>query len=158
MSQEDVKSGNDTQKDKGQRSTDVGDVVSVLCIIWCAFGAVWQFVDFGLLGGAQVVVDTFKIDSFVVWLGALANVGVWVTGAFVCWLIKTDRTWTAGARAIAAIAVAFVARLLVWLLAQLFAMAVVEGESWLLALVAACLVSLSFGWASLKEFFDTVVS
>lgn len=158
MSQEDVKPGNDTQEDKGQRSTDLGDAVSVLCIILCAFGAVWQFVDFGLLGGAQVIVDTFKIDSLVVWLGVLANVGVWVTGAYFCWACKTDCTLTAGARAIAAIAFVFAARLLVWLLAQLFGMCVAEGGSWLVAFFLACLVLCTSGWECLKAFFDTSVS
>ncbi|WP_144744302.1 hypothetical protein [Enorma burkinafasonensis] len=149
MSQEDVKPGSDTQEGKEKRNTDVGDVVCVLCIGWCICGAVWQFVDFGLLGGAQMVSDTLNIDSTVVLLGMLANVGVWVTGACICWVVKSECRWTAGARAIAVIATACVARLLVWLMAQLLGMYFIS-VYWAGAYLISCLLLIFIGWTFFK--------
>lgn len=153
MSQEELKPGNNTQEE-GQRRTDAGDVIGVLCIVWCVFGAVWQFVDYGLLGGAQTIVDTFEVGGFYVWIGALANVGIWVTGAWFCWVIKNTYTWTPGARVIASLASACAARLLVWLLAQLFGMCVVEGGLWWGAFLLVCFLPCGFGWECLKGFLE----
>lgn len=154
MSQEETSSDNGAQGGKGRRQTDAGDVVAIICCVICVLGAIWQFIDFGFLGGAIIVADSFDIHLNLVWLGALSNVVIWAFSAYLAYQFKNEEQMTAGARVMASIACVCAARFLVWAFAQLFGWAAVEGGLWIGAYSLICLLALSFGWELVKMILD----
>lgn len=160
QSRAEEKSGNEAKEGKEKkevkenkesvkhRITDMGDVISMLCVAWCIFGVVWQFIDYGLLDGAQKIISSFEIEWWIVWLGAFANASAWLIGAALClWLKREKRlVWTSGVRVVASISVVCVVRLFVVWLVQLFVLFVAREGSWKDAYPVFCWIAVCFGW------------
>ena len=139
--------------------TDAGDVVAIICAVYCIIGTVWQAVDFWLLGKAQELIDAldymgdFYIEDFylgdistlVVYV-ALMNIALWSAGAYFCWKIKNTEKMTAGARALVAVTVVVAARLCVWLVSQQF-YAVLAGNTLAMVIYGIIYIQVSWGMA-----------
>ena len=111
--------------------TDAGDVVAIICAVYCIIGAVWQLIDFKFLNNAQELIDSLDFiedASSLVGYVLFMNVALWSAGAYFCWKAKNAEKMTAGARALIAIAVVAASRVCVWLVSQQF-YAVLAGDS-----------------------------
>ena len=156
--------GKSPNKDAGgsrgaERVTDAGDVAAVICAAYCIIGAVWQAVDFWLLGKAQELIDALDymgdfyfedyylgdISTLVVYV-ALMNIALWSAGAYFCWKVKNTERMTAGARALIAVTVVVAARLCVWLVSQQF-YAVLAGNTLAMVIYGIICIQVSWGMA-----------
>lgn len=119
-----------------RRKIDAADVISLLSVGACVLAALWQVIDYVLLGNAQVVIDAFDeviqtndSSAGLVWTGFALSVLIWLVAALLILVVEgghSEDEFTVGATIFMSIALIIAARLLIELVYWIVGMGLVN--------------------------------
>lgn len=124
------------EENEERRKIDAADVISLLGVGACVLAALWQVIDYVLLGNAQVVIDAFDeviqtddSSAGLVWTGFALSVLIWLVAAGSICVVAgghSEDKFTVGATIFLSIALIIAARLLIELVYWIIGMGLVN--------------------------------
>lgn len=139
-----VEPNKDVQEDNNRR-TDVGDIVSIICIIFCLINAARDAICYWVLDDARVLAEAYGVSEGDVVVAAFSFVYIWFYGIALCEAVREQKGWTAGARAVAAIACVCATICVIWFCDRVAVSALAERENFSGVVVVMLFVVLGVG-------------